>query len=137
MSKLNTTQPLSTKMRNWLLLLVRWFIGGFVGYVGSFILFAVSSQGFLPLLGLIFVGQHELFNRIIFSIYFFLYNNFPSSDLKLNASLMIYSTLWGVIGALIASGRQKQKRFGVILLLLYVVIGGCFFLVWSVLSLAT
>lgn len=123
MSKPNTTQPFSTKLRNWLMLLARWFIGGLVGYVGSFILFAVSSQGFLPLLSLIFVGQHELFNRIIFAIYSFLFNNFPSSDLKLNASLLIYSTLWGVIGALLLSGRKRQIKIGLLFLIIYIVVG--------------
>ncbi|MDK1081685.1 MAG: hypothetical protein QGD88_09430, partial [Anaerolineae bacterium] len=124
MNKLNPGHDPQPKMwLSWLFLLVRWLFGGIVGYIGSFILIllALSNQGLLPILGSILVGQFELFNRLIFSIYKFFFNNYPSSDLKLNLSLIFYATLWGLIGALLLSGKKKQIKIGVVLLVIYLV----------------
>jgi|GEM_PF-5429383 len=118
----------------WLILFLRWFVGGIVGYISSLFLLIITETVYPPLLGPIIAGQQELFYEIFFYMSF---DNFRSSDFIYQASVFVYSTLWGLIGALLASGRKKQKRFGMILLLLYVVAGGCFLMAWSVLSLAT
>ncbi len=113
------------------LLFLRWIVGGIVGFVCSFFLLITAETVYPPILGPIIAGQQELFYELIFYISF---DHFGSVDFIYNLSVFIYSTVWGLIGALIASGRKQQKRIGVILLVIYVVAGAVFMMIWTVLS---
>ncbi|MDK1028950.1 MAG: hypothetical protein QGD96_06435, partial [Anaerolineae bacterium] len=48
------------------------------------------------------------------------------------ASAVTYMALWILIGALLASGRRKQKRVGIIFLVIYVVVGGIYVIAWAI-----
>ncbi len=117
------------KWKSWFVLLLRWFIGGFAGFISGLFLFVVSETFFPPLLGPIIAGQEELFDALIY----LLSNNYSNST----GSLFIYFTIWGLIGALFISGRKMQIKIGVVLLILYIVAGGLFYVIWGFMSLPT
>jgi hypothetical protein len=104
--------------------LIQWLrlLGGaFLGYLISFFLLVLNETGYLPLLGLVISGQEEFLELVFF---YALYDKLHSTDLAYYAALFVYASLWALIGALVMSGRKKQRRIGVIFLILYV-IGGC------------
>lgn len=123
MSKQNTSiDPRSKNLRSWLMLVLRWLLGGLAGIgISSWIYFGLKSDTFtgpflwllemLPILSVPFVGHIYLFypGTIHFPVnYYFI--TFPV-------------LIWGLIGALIASGMRNQIIVGTVFLTLYVVVG--------------
>jgi len=125
MDNLNTiADPHSKIQKSWAILLLRWFLGSVAGSIGSsFLLASTFLMGPLPIVGIIVLGQYGLWNQIISSINFSLYDKIFLYVLNIIFSLLIYSILWGLIGALLASGRKKQIIIGMILMTLYVIAG--------------
>ena len=110
-------------------LLLRWLLGGIIGCAGSLLFLPIALSVYPPILGPVIVGQQEMF----YAFFGFL----GLSDLIYAVSVFLYSALWSLIGALLMSGIKKQKRFGVFLLVLYIVIGGCTTMILTALLLPT
>ncbi|MDK1029586.1 MAG: hypothetical protein QGD88_09435 [Anaerolineae bacterium] len=129
LNKLKTGRdPQPKKWKNWLILFSRWLLGSVVGAIIGLALHFLKVIIYPPILGPIIQGQRALFDQLIFSIYYLLFNNYLSSDLRFYLSLIIYATLWGLIGALLLSGKKKQIKIGVVLLVIYLVVGGVYFI---------
>ncbi len=130
------SSPQPKKWPGWLVLFLRWLLGGIAGYLISYYLFIISASGPLPVIGFLFLGQVELFNSLLFKA---LYDNFilfsPTSIY--GTSIFLYSMLWGLIGALLASRRRKQIIAGVIFLVLYIIAGGVYFVILAFRMIAT
>jgi len=122
------TNSQSNKRQSWPVLFLRWLGGAIVGYIIGFFLLIVSETANPPLLGAVIAGQEELFENVFFHI---LYDNSSSIDLIYNVSLLVYSSIWGLIGALLTSGVKRQIKAGVILLISYVIVGGLFYIIWA------
>ncbi len=126
MDNLNTTaSPHLKDRKGWVVLFLRWFLGGVVGFISGLSLLIINFvTGPLCPVGFILLGQYVLFENLIYTI---LYDKFISRTLHhMSASLvslLIYSVFWGAIGALLASGRKKQIIVGTILLILYILLG--------------
>ena len=97
--------------------------GAVLGFLISFILYILNEIVGLPLFGLVVHGQLEVFEFLFFNA---LYDGLRSTTLTDGVALIVYSSVWAFIGALLMSGIRKQRKIGVILLILYV-IGGVFF----------
>ena len=124
MNSRNIADSQSNQWQSWLVLFLRWLLGGIAGIgisswfyfgivthanTGSFLWFGeiLSSVVAVP-----FVGLAYLFYPGLIS--------YPSvSDFFVTFPVLI----WGLIGALLASGRKEQIKVGVILLVLWVIIG--------------
>lgn len=104
------------KWRNKLVLIFRWLLGGVVGYKVSLFLLMISETRYPPVLGPIISGQRQLFYNL-------LHSDFKPNDEILEISILIYLIIWGLIGALLASGNKIQKRIGAILLVVYILSG--------------
>jgi uncharacterized membrane protein len=120
------------KQRNWLILILRWLIGGAVAYKVSLFLFILSETQYPPVLGPIISGQQGLFYKLTFN---FLYSHLNSSDLIFEISIFLYQFIWVTTSALIASGEKIQMRIGVILLIIYILLGigfSMFSIIWFV-----
>ena len=124
----NTTNSQSNERQSWLILIFRLLGGSIVGYISGFFLLILSETVHPPLLGPVIAGQEELFDNIFFYI---LYENSGSLDLIHNVSLLVFLSFWGLIGALILSGRRKLVKIGKILLILYVITGCLSYLIWA------
>ena len=131
---LNTVTNLKSK--NWrgrLILFLRWFVGGSIGYFSSFFLFlnARNTINLPPFIGPIMFGQHLLFADLYLS-------NTPAqyvSDVESYYIVIFCSLLWGLIGASLASGNRRQFIGGLIFLALYLIAGGLSYMYywWSLL----
>lgn len=105
---------------------LRWLLGSIISGMGSLVAIGITFIK-VPILifGLIFLGQYEFCRKIVSSIT----KSFSYEDIILQYilnsifSLILYSVSWGLIGALLASGRKKQIFGGVVLLILYAIIG--------------
>ena len=126
------SQP--NKWRSWLFISLRWLGGGIIGLALGLILLILSETINPPLLGPIIAGQQEFFDLLLF---YTLYDRFKSFELIENLSLTIHLAIWGIIGALLASGIKLQIRIGMIFLFLYTIMGCLFYMIWSVISLPT
>ena len=106
-----------------------WLRGGAIGCIGGLLLlFITYAIGLIPFFGFIFLGQYLLIQRFVFLVYSSLYGDSISNGLNfyvLNivVILFIYSTIWGVIGALFASKRKKQVIIATISIVIYVIVG--------------
>ena len=79
----------------------------------------------LPFIGLLFGGPLILFENSLFGTKYlidFLSRSFPNIDHNFLV-ISLPSIIWGVIGALLASGRKEQRKTGFILLVLYEIVG--------------
>ena len=116
-----TTISQSKKWQSWLVLFLRWLLGGLAGIGISVLIYLdfLTSTNMIPILcGMPFIGQYYLLNYLIYSSTY--YGNY---------TVIFPALIWGVIGALLASGRKKQIIAGRTLLLLYVIGGiGAYFL---------
>jgi len=101
------SNPQPNRWSSWLFL--RWFIGALAGYISSIFLFVISESVFPPLLEPAIAGQEELFDVLI---YFILDISSISKSKTGLWPLFVYSTVWGLIGALLASGSRKQTKIG-------------------------
>ena len=117
------------KWQSWLVLFLRWLLGAIAGYIIGFILLIITERINPPLLEPIIAGQQELFEGLIFYMF---YDDAKSFDLILDVSLFVYCTIWGLIGALPASARKKQTKAGVILLILYIIVGFLSYVIWAI-----
>jgi len=86
------SNPRSKKWLGWLILFLRWSIGGLVGFTSSFFLLKIllGKATLPPLLGPVFIGQYLLFEYRVFPADYFLQNKFVSPDL---ISLFLFSML--------------------------------------------
>jgi hypothetical protein len=114
--------PQRNKQSNWLTLSLRLMGGAILGYLISFLLFMLSETGNLSLLGWIFFGQEETLEIAFFYAFYDKWHSMTLSQVD-NAALLVYTSLWAFITALLVSGRRKLIRLGVIFLILYVVTG--------------
>lgn len=126
-----------SQSKNWrmrLILFLRWLGGALLGYIISFLLLILNETGNLPLLGLVISGQEELFELAFF---YALYGKLGSTDSTYNVALFVYASLWGLVGALLISGRRKQIRLGVIFLILYVITGCLSYIILAMVMIPT
>lgn len=106
-----------------------WLRGGAVGCVSGLLLLLITYvTGPVAFIGFIFLGQYLLIQRFVLLVYSSLHGDYIANPLNFYVLsfiviLLIYSTIWGIIGALFASGRKKQVIIAVILIVIYV-IGG-------------
>jgi hypothetical protein len=128
------TKSQSGKLRNWLVIFLRWLLAFIGGFIIGFILLMITETIPLPLLGLIIAGQQELFETLIF----YLFSNAARSyDSYLDVSIVVHCTMWGIIAAFLTSGRKKPVRIGVALLILYILIGLLFYIIRVVMFIST
>src|SRR5919106_1624960 len=117
------SNPQPNKLSKWPVLFLRWFLGGLAGIgISASIYFALITPTFrgpffwllemLPILSAPFIGHTYLFYPHTVS--------FP----HINDLFVTFPVLfWGLIGALLASGRKSQTTTGIILLVLFIVVG--------------
>lgn len=115
----------SAKWRTRFVLFLHWLGGGLAGFAVGLLLFVLSESGQPPVLGLIIAGQQEVFDALMFYVFD---GSSGSSDSIYGASILAYSAIWMVIGALLISGRRKQVRTGTILFIFYIIIGFLWYL---------
>ena len=126
----------SNKLRPVLVLLGRWLLGGLAGFWIS----AWIGQGYLSnnttgllklildstsLVAVLFMGQVLLFDPSFFGKKWFidwLAYSFPNAERNF-LIVLVPSLIWGLVGLLLASGRNEQKKMGIILLIIYVIVG--------------
>jgi hypothetical protein len=117
------SNPQPNKLPNWPVLFLRWLLGALVAIViSASFYFALLNHNFsgpflwvlekLPVLAAPFVGHIYLF--------------YPPRD----SFLSVYSLFvtipvlsWGLVGAMLASVRKSQIRIGIILFVLFVLVG--------------
>jgi hypothetical protein len=128
------TDSQSKNRRIRLVLFLRWLGGALLGYFVSFLLLILNETGSLPFLGLVISGQEELFELTFF---YALYDKLGSTDSTYNVALFVYASLWGLVGALLMSGRRKQIRLGVIFLILYVITGCLSYIILAMVMIPT
>jgi hypothetical protein len=113
-----------------LLLFLRWLLGGIAGYVAGVFLLILGYTGQPPLLGPIIVGQVEFFNNLFYWTSLDTFIESPPITF-FGTSGFACSLLWGITGSLLASGRKRQMTSGMIFLILYLLLGGVYFIVWA------
>lgn len=131
MNSLNTAaNPHLKSQKIRIILLLRWFLGGLVGFGISACIFLdfLNDKNITPLLCAIpFIGQFYLFAYLYLST---LLNGYISQTISYY--IIIFSaTIWGLIGALLASGQRKQIFTGAILLILYLIVGILSYMVFN------
>jgi hypothetical protein len=115
--------PQQNKRSNRLSLFLRWLVGGVIGFVSGLLLLGISFALGPTLLGFIFVGQYLIFEQFFFFIFWSLYREAISNGLDFLTSVLVYSIVWGIIGALLGSGRKKQVIIGIVIVIIYVAVG--------------
>lgn len=118
------SNPQPKKQANWLVPSFRWFGGCVIGCVSGLLLLIIAFViGPIALLGFIFLGQYLVFERFVFWVYSSLYGDVISYELNFLFSVVVYSVVWGIIGALFASGKKKYVILGTIMFIIYVALG--------------
>ena len=126
----------SSHQNGWRLLFLRWLLGGLLGFgLSALICYGYLSNdatGFLsivsdclPLIPFIFGSSLLLFDPSFFGskeLIDSLERLFPTMD-RIFIIVLIPSLIWGLVGALLASGRKNQIKVGLLLFLLYAAIG--------------
>lgn len=119
----SSTNLKSQKWPNWLVLFSRWILGGLVGIViSSWIYFGLKNDIFTGLFLRVLEMLSILFIPFVGHLYLFYpgANSFP----HLNDFFITFPVLfWGLTGALLTSGRRSQITTGIILLVLFLVVG--------------
>jgi hypothetical protein len=124
------TPPLPQKQPVGLLVLLRWLLGGIAGYMMSLYVFFTVDTFHPPLLEPIIIGQVEFFNNLFYNTSLDNVIFVPLASFY-GISGFMYSLLWGLTGSLLASGRKKQISTGLVLLILYIVLGGVYYMIWA------
>ena len=101
---------------------LRWLGGGTIGCFGGLLLLGMTFTLGPTRLSTILIGQYLIFERF-FDFFWSLYRVTISSELFFLTSVLVYSIVWGIIGALLGSGRKKQEIIGVVLAIIYVALG--------------
>jgi hypothetical protein len=110
--------------QSWLILFLRWPIGGFAGIL-------ISSWFYFGLINHATAGSFFWFGEILSSVvgvpfvgHVYLFYPYTISFLHITDFFVTFPVLiWGLIGALLASGRKNQITIGKILLVLYIIVG--------------
>jgi hypothetical protein len=123
-----TMNPQPKKRKTRLVLSLRWLGGALMGFLAALLLFVLAESGQPPVLGLIIAGQQEFFDELMFNVFD---GSSGSSDSLYGASILAYSAIWVVIGALLMSGKRKQIRTGTILFIFYIILGFLWYLYWA------
>lgn len=130
MNNQNTTENVrSEKWQGWLVLILRGLLGGLAGIgISAWIYFGLKSHTFEmpPILSAPFAGHIYLFKLDTVS---FLH----VSDFFITFPVLV----WGLIGALLASGRRNQIVVGMALLILYVIVGYISFFLFVLINIPT
>jgi hypothetical protein len=71
----------------------------------------------------IFLGQFLIFQELFFSIFWSLHREAITNGLDFLTSALVYSLVWGIIGALLGSGRKKQVILGIVIAIIYIAVG--------------
>jgi hypothetical protein len=117
------SNPQPNKLPNWPVLFLRWLLGALAGIgLSSWIYFGLKNDAFtgpfLWVLEMLFI----LFIPFVGHLYLF-YSGATSFS-HVNDFFMTFPVLsWGLVGAMLASGRKSQIKIGTILLILFVVVG--------------
>ena len=136
MNNHSTVDEKSKKLPSWAVLSLRWLIGGVIGFgLSAWICLGMITNTVtgpllwflrsLPFIGILFGGPLILFDNSFFGTKYlieFLSRSFPNIDRDFLV-ISLPSIIWGIIGALLASGRKEQMKAGFILLVLYVLVG--------------
>jgi len=112
---MKTANPRSKQWQSWLVLILRWLLGGLAGIgISAWIYFGLISHTFemSPVLSVPFAGHIYLFHLDAISFR-------HVSDFLITFPALI----WGLIGGLLASGRRNQIVAGMTMLIIYVVVG--------------
>lgn len=116
------TNPQPSNLSNKSLPVLRWLGGGAIGCFSGLLLLGITlALGPAPL-GMILIGQF-LFFEGFFDSFLSLFRIAISSEVLFLTSVLVYSIVWGIIGALLGSGRKKQVMIGIVIPILYVAVG--------------
>jgi hypothetical protein len=132
----STVDEKSKKRPSWLILFLRWLLGGAIGFgLSAWICLGYITNNTTGLLSFIldnfiittilFTGPLLLFDPSFYgndSFIDFLVRSFPNADYDFLV-ISLPSMIWGFIGALLASGSKEQTRVGRILLVAYIILG--------------
>ena len=113
----------SKKWQSWLIPSLRWLGGGVIGCVSGLLLLVITFALGPTLFGFIFIGQYLIFEQFFFFIYWSLYRDAISNGLDFLTSVLAYSIIWGIIGALLGSRRKNQVIIGIVIAIIYVAVG--------------
>jgi len=125
MNNQNTdTNAQSKKWRSWLILFLRWLLGGIAGvWISSWFYFGLKNHASTGS----FLWFGELLESVLaipFVGHIYLFYPDTISYTNVNDFLTSFPVLiWGLISALLASGNKEQMRIGRILLVAYVIVG--------------
>ena len=135
MNNQNTVDEKSKKWPGWLVLFLRYLVGWVIGFgISVWICLGMITNTVtgplswvlrLPFISLLFGGPLLLFDYSLFGTKYLidsLSRSFPNIDHNFLV-ISLPSIIWGVIGALLASGRKEKRKTGFILLVLYEIVG--------------
>jgi hypothetical protein len=119
----STTDSKSQKWPSWLVLFLRWILGGLAGIgISSWFYFGLKNDIFTGAFLWVLETLSILF--IPFGGHLHLFYPGASSFSHVNDFFVTFPVLfWGLIGALLASGRKSQITTGIILLVLFMIVG--------------
>jgi hypothetical protein len=130
----NKTTPQSQAKLSWFPISLRWLVGGIVGYIfGSYL---NDHYYDLPYLFPLFIIQQSWLEFYFVYKHTFL-NKYLSPEAISSLITFIHLMLFGLLGALLASGRKKQIKIGKILAVLYIVMGFLLIIIFLALSFPT
>ena len=124
MNNHNTLHEKSETWPSWLVLFIRWLLGGISGvWISSWFYFGIATHAT--------TGSYLWLKEILspfkaapFAGLIYLFNLDKRSFLNISDFFITYPALiWGLIGALLASGRSDQVKTGAVLLGLIVIVG--------------
>jgi hypothetical protein len=72
---------------------------------------------------MILTGQYLIFLQFFTFIFSSLYGQALSDGSHFLTAGLAYSIAWGIIGALLGSGRKKQEIVGIVFAIIYVALG--------------
>jgi hypothetical protein len=102
---------------------LRWLGGGAIGCFSGLLLLGITLVLGPTLLNTIFIGQYFMFLQFLTFIFSSLYSEVLSSGSHFLMAGLVYSIVWGIIGALLGSGRKKQKIIGIVIAVIYIALG--------------
>jgi hypothetical protein len=114
-------QPNKPPKRNFPVL--RWLGGGAIGCFSGLLLLGITLVLGPTLLGTIFIGQYFMFLQFLTFIFSSLYSKVLSSGSHFLMAGLVYAIVWGIIGALLGSGRKKQMMIAIVITIIYVALG--------------
>jgi hypothetical protein len=102
---------------------LRWLGGGAIGCFSGLLLLGITLVLGPTLPGTLFVGQYFIFLQFFAFIFSSLYRQALSDGAHFLAAGLAYTITWGIIGALLGSGRKKQEIIGIVIAIIYVALG--------------